>query len=503
MSTLTMKHWINGEEVAEEGATLYDIDSPTTGEVIGGIAMASSELVDRAVAGAREAQESWGRLSMARRAAVMFNFRNLMVERQEELAEIIVREGGKTRGDALGEIARGLEIVEFACGVHNALKGEYTYSASTGIDIHTIRQPVGVVAAICPFNFPMMVPMWMHPMAIATGNAVVLKPASPVPTVSLTVAKMYQEAGLPDGIFQVVTGDREVVTQMLAHDGIDAVSFVGSTPVAKVIAEGCAATGKRYQALGGANNHAVVMPDANLDFAAKHIVSGAFGAAGQRCMALPVVVAVGEAADPLIAKVKAIAEKLVVGPGEDASSELGPVINAKAKTRIIDWITDAEAKGAEIVLDGRGFAPADEKLAGGNWLGPTIVDKVPLDTKLYCEEVFGPVLSIVRADSYEEAVKIVNSSEFGNGSAIFTESGDYARRYEQDVEAGMVGINVPIPVPVGYYSFGGWKDSMYGDIKMHGQEGVLFYTRAKVITARWAGKSDEHVGLDFVASANR
>ncbi len=503
MTALTMKHWINGEEVAEEGVQVLDIDSPTTGEIIGGVAEASVELVERAIQGAREAQKGWAALSLARRTRVLFNFRNLLVERQDELAEIIVREGGKTRGDALGEIARGLEIVEFACGIHNALKGEYSSEVSTGVDIHTIRQPVGVVGAICPFNFPMMVPMWMHPMAIATGNAVVLKPATPVPTVSLTVAKMYQEAGLPDGVFQVVTGDKQVVTTLLESDGIDAISFVGSTPVAKIVAETSARTGKRYQALGGANNHAIVMPDANLDFAAKHIVSGAFGAAGQRCMALPVVVAVGSAGDALVEKVKALAEKLVVGPGENAESELGPVISAKSKARIIDWVTDAEKNGARVVLDGRDFKPADESLSGGNWLGPTIVDNVPLETKLYCEEVFGPVLTIVRADSYEEAITIVNSSEFGNGSAIFTESGDYARRFELDVETGMVGINVPIPVPVGYYSFGGWKHSLFGDIKMHGQEGVNFYTRQKVITTRWAGKSDEHVGLDFVASAHR
>ncbi|NLE97198.1 MAG: CoA-acylating methylmalonate-semialdehyde dehydrogenase, partial [Propionibacterium sp.] len=406
-----MKHWIDGAEVAEDGVDVIPIDSPATGEVIGGVAEASVELVERAIRGARRAQAEWGQLSLAKRTSVMFNFRNLLVERQGELADIIVAEGGKTRGDALGEVARGLEIVEFACGIHNALKGEYTSEAATGVDIHTIRQPVGVVGAICPFNFPMMVPMWMHPMAIATGNAVVLKPATPVPSVSIEVAKMYQEAGLPDGVFQVVTGDKQVVTHMLESDGIDAISFVGSTPVAKIIAEGCAKTGKRYQALGGANNHAIVMPDADLDFAAKHIVSGAFGAAGQRCMALPVVVAVGPAAEPLIEKVKVLADELVVGPGERAESELGPVISAASRERVIDWITDAENKGATVVLDGRGFSP-EEGLAGGNWLGPTIVDKVPLETKLYCEEVFGPVLTVVRAENYDEAIRIVNSGEY-------------------------------------------------------------------------------------------
>lgn len=504
MSTITMPHWIDGEEYVEEGVEVLTIDNPATGEIVGGVAEASTELLDRAIASARKAQAVWGRTSLAKRTRVMFNFRQLLIERQDELADIIVREGGKTRGDALGEIARGLEIVEFACGIQNALKGEHTIEAATGVDVHTIRQAVGVVGAIVPFNFPMMVPMWMHPMALATGNAVILKPATPVPTVSLTVAKLYQEAGLPDGLFQVVAGDKQVVTHMLNHPGIDAISFVGSTPVAKIVAAGCAATGKRYQALGGANNHAIVMPDANLDFAAQHIVSGAFGAAGQRCMALPVVVAVGEAHDPLIERVKARAEALKVGPGSDPANELGPVISSKSRERIISWINDAEAKGANVVLDGRTFRPEVDGADGGYWVGPTIVDNVPLETQLYCEEVFGPVLVVVKADSYEEAIEIVNSGAFGNGSAIFTENGETARRFQLDVQAGMVGINVPIPVPVGYYSFGGWKNSLIGDHKIHGQEGVNFYTRTKVITTRWAGGgSHGKIGLDFVASHSR
>ena len=468
--SITMPHWIDGAEYVEDGVEVLPIDNPATGEVVGGVAEASIELIDRAIASARTAQKAWGRASLAKRSRVMFNFRQLLIERQDELADVIVREGGKTRGDALGEIARGLEIVEFACGIQNALKGEHTIEAATGVDVHTIRQPVGVVGAIVPFNFPMMVPMWMHPMALATGNAVILKPATPV-------------------------------SHMLSHDGIDAVSFVGSTPVAKIVAAGCAASGKRFQALGGANNHAIVMPDANLDFAAQHIVSGAFGAAGQRCMALPVVVAVGEAHDPLIEKVKARAEVLKVGPGTDPANELGPVISSKSRERILSWINDAEAKGANVVLDGRGFSSSVEGTEAGNWVGPTIVDNVPLETQLYCEEVFGPVLVVIKAESYEEAIEIVNSGAFGNGSAIFTENGQVARQFQLDVNAGMVGINVPIPVPVGYYSFGGWKNSLLGDHKIHGQEGVNFYTRTKVITTRWAGSgSHGKIGLDFVAT---
>nr|WP_255443771.1 CoA-acylating methylmalonate-semialdehyde dehydrogenase [Tessaracoccus sp. MC1679] len=496
-----MPHWIDGAEYFEEGVEVLPIDNPATGEVIGGVAEASTELIDRAIASARAAQKIWGRASLAKRSRVMFNFRQLLIERQDDLADVIVREGGKTRGDALGEIARGLEIVEFACGIQNALKGEHTVEAATGVDVHTLRQAVGVVGAIVPFNFPMMVPMWMHPMALATGNAVILKPATPVPSVSLMVAKLYKEAGLPDGLFQVVCGDKQVVSHILDHPGIDAVSFVGSTPVAKIVASRCAASGKRFQALGGANNHAIVMPDANLDFAAQHIVSGAFGAAGQRCMALPVVVAVGDAHDALIEKVKARAEVLKVGPGSDPANELGPVISSKSRERILSWINDAEAKGANVVLDGRGFSSEVEGTANGNWVGPTIVDNVPLETQLYCEEVFGPVLVVVKTDTYEEAIEIVNSSAFGNGSAIFTENGQVARQFQLDVNAGMVGINVPIPVPVGYYSFGGWKNSLLGDHKIHGQEGVNFYTRTKVVTTRWAGSgSHGKIGLDFVAT---
>lgn len=496
--TITMPHWINGAEVREAGVTPIPIDNPATGEVIGQIAEASAKVLDDAVAGARKAQQVWARESLAKRTKVMYNFRQLLMDNADQIAEIIVAEGGKTKGDALGEIARGLEIVEFACGIQNALKGDFTSQAATGVDIHTIRQPVGVVAGICPFNFPMMVPMWMHPMALATGNAFILKPATPVPSASLFVARLYQQAGLPDGLFQVVCGDKPVVEGILAHPGIDAISFVGSTPVARIISSVGTANGKRVQALGGANNHAIVMPDANLDFATGHIISGAFGAAGQRCMALPVVVAVGGIGDALVEKVLEQATTLKIGRGTEADSDLGPVISAASRDRIFSWIDDAEARGAKVILDGRGKLPVDEALAHGNWVGPTIVDQVGRDADLYCKEVFGPVLVIMRVDTYEEAVELINSGQFGNGSAIFTESGAVARQFTLDVEAGMVGVNVPIPVPVGYYSFGGWKGSLLGDVKIHGAEGVNFYTKAKVITTRWAGQPA--AGLDFVAT---
>jgi len=356
-----------------------------------------------------------------------------------------------------------------------------------------------VVAGICPFNFPAMVPMWMHPVALATGNAFVLKVASVVPSASLLIARLYKEAGLPDGLFNVVAGDRGLVSEILTHPGIDAISFVGSTPVAHIVQDTGVAHGKRVQALGGANNHAIVMPDADVEFAAQHISAGAFGAAGQRCMALPVIVAVGGIEDKLIPAIKERAERIVVGPGTDPASEMGPVITRSSQERITGWINEAEARGATVVLDGRGYRPEGEEYADGFWLGPTILDNVDRDLSVYCEEVFGPVLVVIRAQTYEEAIEIVNSSEFGNGSAIFTSDGDTARHFVVDVEAGMVGVNVPIPVPVAYYSFGGWKESLLGDVHIHGPEGVRFYTKAKVVTTRWPKRGEKvgYVGMSF------
>ena len=370
------------------------------------------------------------------------------------------------------------------------MKGEHSYQISTGVDIFTVRQPVGVVAGICPFNFPAMVPMWMHPLAIATGNAIIIKPASSTPSAALLTGELYKQAGLPDGIYQVLTGNRNLVTSILEHPGIDAISFVGSTPVAHIVQNTGVAHGKRVQALGGANNHAIVMPDADIDFAAKHISAAAFGAAGERCMALPVVVAVGSAGEKLAEKVKAHADKIHVDQGMVEGCEMGPVIDKKAQERIEGLITDAEERGATIVRDGRGFRP--EGYPNGYFVGPTIIDNCPKDAPAYYEEIFGPVLVITRAETYEEAIEIVNSSPFGNGSAIFTNDGGVARKFTLEVEAGMVGVNVPIPTPVAYYSFGGWKDSLLGDTHIHGPEGVKFYTKAKAITTRWPSESGHY-----------
>lgn len=370
------------------------------------------------------------------------------------------------------------------------MKGEHSYQISTGVDIFTVRQPVGVVAGICPFNFPAMVPMWMHPLAIATGNAIIIKPASATPSAALFTGELYKQAGLPDGIYQVLTGNRNLVTSILEHPGIDAISFVGSTPVAHIVQDTGVAHGKRVQALGGANNHAIVMPDADIDFAAKHISAAAFGAAGERCMALPVVVAVGSAGEELAEKVKAHADQIRVDQGMAQGCEMGPVIDKKAQERIEGLITDAEERGATIVRDGRGFRP--EGYSNGYFVGPTIIDNCPKDAPAYYEEIFGPVLVITRAETYEEAIEIVNSSPFGNGSAIFTNDGGVARKFTLEVEAGMVGVNVPIPTPVAYYSFGGWKESLLGDTHIHGPEGVKFYTKAKAITTRWPSESGHY-----------
>ena len=492
---MTINLWVNGEEYVAHCDKTIDVENPATGKVVDQLALADKHCLDQVVEIARQAQKEWARTALAKRVDIMFKFRQLVIDHQDEIADAIVREGGKTHGDALGEIARGRETVDFACGINAALKGEFTDQASTGVDVHTLRQPVGVVAGICPFNFPAMVPMWMHPIAIATGNAFILKPASATPSAALLTAELYKEAGLPDGVFNVVSGNRTMVSKVLEHPGIDAISFVGSTPVAHIVQNTGITHGKRVQALGGANNHAIVMPDSDLDFAAQHISAAAFGAAGERCMALPVVVAVGGCGPDLARRVKAHAEKIKVGYGMDEGVEMGPVIDAKSKEFITGLIDDAESRGAEIVLDGRPLViPGHEK---GHFLGPTIVDNVPLESSLYTEEVFGPVLAIVHADTYEEAIKQVNSSPFGNGAAIFTNDGGVARRFELDVEAGMVGINVPIPTPVAYYSFGGWKESLLGDTHIHGPEGVRFYTRAKAVTSRWPSEKTYAATMSF------
>lgn len=485
-----LQHWINGEYASGKPAGEIKIEDPALGEVIATIPSASSEDLDEAVKIAQKAQKEWAKISLAKRVDIMFKMRHLVLENQDKMARLIVQEHGKNYSDAIGEIQRGRETLDFACGINANMKGEHSYQISTGVDIFTVRQPVGVVAGICPFNFPAMVPMWMHPLAIATGNAIIIKPASATPSAALFTGELYKQAGLPDGLYQVLTGNRDLVTSILEHPGIDAISFVGSTPVAHIVQDTGVSHGKRVQALGGANNHAIVMPDADIDFAAKHISAAAFGAAGERCMALPVVVAVGSAGEKLAEKVKAHADQIHVDQGMAQGCEMGPVIDKKAQERIEGLITDAEERGATIVRDGRGFRP--EGYSNGYFVGPTIIDNCPKDAPAYYEEIFGPVLVITRADSYEEAIEIVNSSPFGNGSAIFTNDGGVARKFTLEVEAGMVGVNVPIPTPVTYYSFGGWKESLLGDTHIHGPEGVKFYTKAKAITTRWPSESGHY-----------
>ena len=480
---MTVKHWIGGTEVDDHHGDPIPLHNPATGERIGAVARADASVVDQAVAAATQAQRAWAATSLARRTEVMFRMRELVVQHAEELARLISTEHGKTLADALGEVGRGRETLDFACGMNHVNKGDFTPDASTGVDVHSMRQPLGVVAGITPFNFPAMVPFWMHPVAIATGNAFVLKPSERDPSASMLVARLYQEAGLPDGIFTVVHGDKVAVDAILEHPGIAAVSFVGSTPVARYIQQTAIAHGKRVQALGGAKNHAVVMPDADMTFAAEQIAAAAFGSAGERCMAVPVAVAVGAAADPLVDALRRQAERITVGPGDAPGTDMGPVITAGARQRVIDYATAAVDAGAVAVVAGR-----DLKVEGyenGYFVGPTVLDRVSTDMGAYYDEVFGPLLAVVRVDTFEEALELVNSSPYGNGSAIFTDSGEYARRYVHGVQAGMVGVNVPIPVPVAYYSFGGWKDSMFGDHHAHGPEAVRFYTRAKVVTTRW------------------
>ncbi|QRV02969.1 CoA-acylating methylmalonate-semialdehyde dehydrogenase [Arcanobacterium phocisimile] len=491
----TISHWIDGKPYSGNPRGYADVENPATALVESQVALASKEDLDHAVEVAIRAQKEWAKTSLAKRVAIMFNMRQLVLDHQDEIARAIVKEHGKDYSDAIGEIQRGRETLDFACSINSAIKGEFTFNASQGIDVHTIYQPVGVVAGICPFNFPVMVPMWMHPIALATGNAFILKPATPTPTASLIIARLYKEAGLPEGLFNVIAGTRETVTDILEHPDIDAISFVGSTPVAHIIQDVGIRNGKRVQALGGANNHAIVLPDADLDFVAQHIAAAAFGAAGERCMALPAVVAVGGVASELARRVKEHGEKIKVGMGLDDGVQMGPVIDKKAHDRIVSLIDDAEANGANVVLDGRHITiPGYEN---GYFVGPTVVTGVTYDMDLYKEEIFGPVLTIHDADSYEEAIEIVNAQPFGNGSAIFTNDGGMARRFQLDVEAGMVGVNVPIPTPVAYYSFGGWKESLLGDHHIHGPEGVNFYTRSKVITSRWPSEASYAATMSF------
>ncbi|MDO5661075.1 MAG: CoA-acylating methylmalonate-semialdehyde dehydrogenase [Brachybacterium sp.] len=484
-----VKNWIAGADADGSGAT-QPLLNPATGGQVGTLHLGDAATVDDAVRAAAEAQPAWAATSLSKRTQILYRMRQLMVEHTEEIAQHITREHGKTLADARGEIARGLETLEFATSITQDLKGEFSANVSSGVDAHTMRQSLGVVAGITPFNFPVMVPFWMHPIAIATGNAFILKPSERDPSVSSVVARLYQEAGLPDGVFQVVHGGKEVVDALCTNDGIAAVSFVGSTPIARHVHDTAAASGKRVQALGGANNHAVVMPDANLEFAAAQIAAGAFGSAGERCMAVPVAVTVGDAHQPFLRAVAAEAEKLVVGPGDDPATDMPPLITPEARERVIRLTDEAEQAGATVVVDGRGLTV--EGHPDGHFVGPVVLADVSPDVAAYRDEVFGPLLVVMHVPNFEAALDLVNASRFGNGTAIFTGSGHYARRYQEEVQVGMIGINVPIPTPVGYYSFGGWKDSLFGEHHAHGPEAVRFYTRQKAITTRWPHQ-DEHL----------
>ena len=482
-----ISHVIDGQEVAGTGST-QPIMNPATGEEVGTLQLGDASTVDRAVQVAVAAQQQWQRVSLAKRTQILYRMRELVIAATDEIAEVITREHGKTLGDAKGEIARGLETLEFATSITQDLKGGFSQNVSTGVDAHTLRQPLGVVAGITPFNFPAMVPFWMHPIAIATGNAFILKPSERDPSASNVVARLYQEAGLPDGIFQVVYGGKTVVDALCTHEGISAVSFVGSTPIAQHVHATASAAGKRVQALGGANNHAVVMPDANIEFAAAQVASGAFGSAGERCMAVPVAVTVGDVHEEFLAAIKAEAEKLTVGPGDDPATDMPPVITPEARERVIRMTDEAEQAGGRIVVDGRGLVVDGHE--NGNFVGPIVVTDLDRDHPTYTEEVFGPVLVVMHVNNFDEALDLVNASPFGNGTAIFTDSGHYARRFEDEIQVGMIGINVPIPTPVGYYSFGGWKDSLFGEHHAHGPEGVGFYTRQKAVTTRWPSQNE-------------
>src|SRR6476659_8324508 len=489
----TIDHWISGARVPGTSGRTAPVHDPATGRQTGEVPLASTSEVDDAVKTAVAAGRDWRTSSLSRRAAVLFAFRELLHTRTDELAAIVTAEHGKVLSDAVGEIARGLENVEFATGLPQLLKGGFSEQAASGVDVYSIRQPLGVVAGITPFNFPVMVPLWMCANAIACGNAFVLKPSEKDPSASLFLAELWKEAGLPDGVFTVVHGDKEAVDALLDHEEIAAVSFVGSTPIAKYIYERGTANGKRVQALGGAKNHALVLPDADIDMAADAIVSAAYGAAGERCMALSVAVAVGDVADDLVGAISSRLPKLTVGPGAAEGTDMGPLITREHRDKVAGYVAAGAEAGATVVVDGRQQQVPDE----GFFLGMTLLDDVTPDMTVYRDEIFGPVLSVVRVATYDEGLALINRNPYANGTAIFTRDGGAARRFQNEVEVGMVGINVPIPVPVAYYSFGGWKDSLFGDTHMYGPEGINFYTRGKVVTQRWPDPATSSVDLGF------
>ncbi len=493
-----VSHWIGGRVVEGTSGRSGPVYDPATGRQTKTVDFASTDEMAEAVRVADEAFPGWRATSLSKRTEIMFRIRNLVEQHRTEIAGFLTAEHGKVTSDALGEVARGLENLEFACGVPHLMKGSYSEQASGGVDVYQLRQPLGVVAGITPFNFPAMVPMWMFANAIATGNTFILKPSEKDPSASLLTAELLQQAGLPDGVFNVVHGDKVAVDAVLEHAGIAAVSFVGSTPIARYIYETGTKHGKRVQALGGAKNHMVVLPDADIEMAADAAVSAAYGSAGERCMAISVVVAVGDVADPLEAAIKERLPKIKVGPGDDPESQMGPLVTREHRDKVASYLDKGSQQGADVVADGRehslyGNGSGD----GGFYLGVSLLDRVTPEMDSYCNEIFGPVLEVMRVGTYGEAVKLVNDNPYGNGTAIFTRDGGAAHAFQFEVQAGMVGINVPIPVPVAYYSFGGWKDSLFGDLNMYGPEGVQFYTRAKVITSRWPDPGTSQVDLGF------
>ena len=487
-----ISHWINGALVAGTSGRSGAVFNPATGVQTSTVDFASVQEIDSAVAAAIAALPGWRATNLSRRAEIMFNIRNLVQSNRNEIAALLSAEHGKVVTDALGEIARGLENIEFACGIPHLLKGSYSEQAATGVDVYSIRQPLGVVAGITPFNFPAMVPMWMFASAIACGNTFILKPSEKDPSVALFLAELLKQAGVPDGVFNVINGDKVAVDRLLEHPDVAAVSFVGSTPIAKYIYETGTRNGKRVQALGGAKNHMLVLPDADLDMAADAAVSAAYGSAGERCMAISVLLAVDSVADALIKKVQERIPAITVGPASDSKNEMGPLITAEHRDKVAGYLAGAAAEGATVVVDGRTNVPAD-----GFFIRPSIIDGVKPGMRCYDEEIFGPVLNVVRVKSYAEGVALINDNQFGNGVALFTRDGGVAREFQFDVSVGMVGINVPIPVPVSYYSFGGWKNSLFGDHHMYGPEGINFFTRSKVVTSRWPDPRTSSVDLGF------
>jgi malonate-semialdehyde dehydrogenase (acetylating)/methylmalonate-semialdehyde dehydrogenase len=488
-------HWIGGRPVAGRSGRRGPVFDPATGALAREVAFASVEEVDAAVAAAKAAFPGWRATSLSKRTEIMFRIRNLVDAHRHEIAGHLTAEHGKVPGDALGEVARGVENLEFACGISQLLKGEFSEQVSGGIDVYQIRQPLGVVAGITPFNFPAMVPMWMFATAIACGNTFVLKPSEKDPSASMLVAELLREAGVPEGVFSVVNGDKVAVDRLLEHPDVAAVSFVGSTPIARYIYETGTRHGKRVQALGGAKNHMLVLPDADVAMAADAAVSAGYGSSGERCMAIATVVAVGAVADPLVEAIRARLPKVRIGPGSDPAAEMGPLVTRQHRDRVASYLDSAAAQGATVVADGRDHPLYRE--SEGFFLGASLIDHVQPGMDAYRDEIFGPVLTVVRVDSYADAVRLINDNPYGNGTAIFTRDGGAARRFQFDVNVGMVGINVPIPVPVAYYSFGGWKASLFGDLHMYGPEGVQFYTHAKVVTARWPDPATSKIDLGF------